>query len=342
MVAASLPLQECGKKRRNGKEVLHFCKGGAVAESWDDLRIFLAVARGETLSAAGRVLRMDPATVGRRVARLEGDMGLPLFVKSPQGYAPTEAGLRLLPHAEAAEQALSLASEAVRGRSEGLSGQVRIGAPDGCANFLLPQVCAALARDNPELEVQILALPRVVNLSRREADMAIAVSAPSGGRLMVQKISDYRLHLAASRAYLAGHPPLQSPEALRDHRLVGYIPDMIFDKELDYLDALGLRRVALASNSVSVQFQWLRQGAGLGIVHDFALPAAPDLRVVLREAVSLRRAFYLVRHEDDRRLERMNRVAAALVEGLRAELARLEALVDAAAGAGGSQTHPTA
>ncbi|MBN7786031.1 LysR family transcriptional regulator [Ponticoccus gilvus] len=305
-----------------------------MAESWDDLRIFLAVSRGETLSAAGRTLRMDPATVGRRVARLEQDMGLPLFVKSPQGYALTEGGARLVPHAEAAEQALSLASEAVRGRSEGLSGQIRIGAPDGCANFLLPKVCAEIAAQNPELEVQILALPRVVNLSRREADMAIAVSAPTAGRLVVQKITDYRLHLAASEAYLARNAPLHGVGDLRGHRMVGYIPDMIFDKELDYLDALGLRRVAFASNSVSVQFQWLRQGAGLGIVHDFALPSAPGLRPVLRDAVSLTRSFYLVRHEDDRRLDRMNRFATALLEGLRRELARLEAAVDAAATGG--------
>ncbi|MFZ7089825.1 LysR family transcriptional regulator [Primorskyibacter sp. 2E233] len=297
-----------------------------MSDSWDDLRIFLAVARGESLSAAGRLLRMDPATVGRRVARLEQSMGAALFVKSPQGYALSEAGARMLRHAEEAEQALSLASEAVRGGAEGLSGQIRIGAPDGCANFLLPQVCAAISAENPDLEVQIVALPRVVNLSRREADMAIAVSAPTAGRLAVQKITDYRLHLAASKQYLAQNTPIRAVSDLHDHRITGYIPDMIFDKELDYLGELGLTQVPLTSNSVSVQFNWIRQGAGVGIVHDFALPSAPDLRRILTDEVSLIRSFYLVRHVDDRRLERMNRFAMALVDGMRAELARLEAL----------------
>ncbi|WP_245853228.1 LysR family transcriptional regulator [Maliponia aquimaris] len=295
-------------------------------DNWDDLRVFLAVARDESLSAAGRRLRMDAATVGRRVARLEESLGAPLFAKSPQGYALTEAGTRLVTFAEEAEQAASQAAEALQGRAEGLSGQIRIGAPDGCANFLLPQVCAAIAEGNPDLDVQIVALPRVVNLSRREADMAIAVSPPSAGRLVVQKITDYRLHLAASADYLAGHPPIRGPQDLRGHRIVGYIPDMIFDKELDYLAELGLDRVPLASNSVAVQFHWLRQGAGLGIVHDFALPAAPGLRRVLPEVISLSRSFYLVRHADDRRLERQTRFAEALVSGMRGELARLEAL----------------
>lgn len=291
---------------------------------WDDLRVFLAVARGESLSAAGRVLRMDPATVGRRVARLEQGLGAPLFAKSPQGYALTEAGARLVDHAESAEQAALLATEAVKGRSEGLSGQVRIGAPDGCANYLLPQVCATIADQNPELEVQIVALPRVVNLSRREADMAIAVSPPTAGRLVVQKIADYRLHLAASDAYLASSAPIETLEDLRGHRIVGYIPDMIFDKELDYLADLGMNGVELASNSVAVQFQWIKGGAGLGIVHDFALPQAEGVKRLLVEEMELVRSFYLVRHADDRRLERMNRFAEALVVGMRAELARLE------------------
>ncbi|MCP5804413.1 LysR family transcriptional regulator, partial [Klebsiella pneumoniae] len=71
---------------------------------WDDLRVFLAVARLESLSSAGKLLRLDPATIGRRIARLEEGLSVRLFAKSPQGYALTEAGHRLLPHAERAEQ----------------------------------------------------------------------------------------------------------------------------------------------------------------------------------------------------------------------------------------------
>lgn len=174
---------------------------------WDDMRVFLALARGESLGRAGQVLRLDPATVGRRITRLEDGLGRRLFTRSHQGYALTEDGARLLPHAIEAETALIAASDAAQATGgTGLSGQIRIGAPDGCANYLLPQVVAAICAENPALEVQIIALPRVFNLSRREADMAIGVSAPEAGRLSVQKITQYQLHLAASRRYLAGHP----------------------------------------------------------------------------------------------------------------------------------------
>ncbi|MGH1424079.1 MAG: LysR family transcriptional regulator [Pseudooceanicola sp.] len=291
---------------------------------WDDLKTFLAVAREESLSGAGKRLKVDPATAGRRITRLEDDLGHSLFAKSPQGYAPTEAGQRLLRHAEMAEQAFLAAEEELRGQSGQLSGQIRLGAPDGVANFLLPQVCNEIVQNNPDLEVQIVALPRMFNLTRREADMAITVSPPTAGRLTVQKISDYKLHLAASRHYLRDAPPIEHPDDLKGHRMIGYIPDMIFDKELDYLNELGVEKVALASNSVVVQFNWIRQGGGLGVMHDFALASARGVRKVLAEEIALTRSFYLVRHADDARLERMNRFAEALNAGLKREIARLE------------------
>ena len=313
--------------------------------SWDDLRVFLAVARGESLSRAGRGLRLDPATVGRRVARLEEALGVGLFARSAQGYALTEAGQRLLPHAERTEEAVAAGLEAVLGGSAdgtGLTGAVRIGAPDGCANYLLPQVLAALADANPGLEVQVVALPRVVNLSKREADMAIAVSRPEAGRLTVQKITDYRLWLAASRAHLAAHGPVESRADLRGRRVVGYIPDMIFDRELDYLAEIGAEAVPLASNSVPVQLNWLRHGAGVGIVHAFALPFAPELRRLLPGEISLTRSFWLIRHASDARIRRLNRFAEALATGLRREVARLEGLAEGPPPPGGAPRHAEA
>ncbi|THH38350.1 LysR family transcriptional regulator [Aliishimia ponticola] len=296
--------------------------------NWDDLKLFLAVARTQSLSGGGKALRLDPATLSRRIARLETVLGRALFVKSPQGYVLTDAGEQLLPHAEAAEAAVQRVELAGAGSAgpEGLTGQIRIGAPDGVANFLLPQVCAAIGRENPNLDIQIVALPRVFNLSRREADMAISVSAPSTGRQTVQKITDYKLHLAAAPTYLHNAPPLLTRADLGRHRVVGYIPDMIFDKQLDYQSTLEQDRVALASNSVSVQTNWIRQGAGIGIAHDFALPVIGGIKRVLINEISLTRSFYLVRHSDDRKIARLNRFADRLLSGLRDEVNRLEAL----------------
>ncbi|MBM3604561.1 MAG: LysR family transcriptional regulator [Alphaproteobacteria bacterium] len=293
---------------------------------WDDLRIFLAVARTESLSGAGRRLALDASTVGRRIVRLEAAVGAALFLKTPQGYQLTAEGARLMPPAEAAEQAVAAAAEGVRSDA-GLTGQLRIGAPDGCANYLLPQVARDLCEAHPGLEIQIVALPRVVNLTRREADMAIAVSPPDTGRLVVQRLTDYHLHLAGHEDYLARHPPLKDLEDLKGHRMISYIPDMIFDRELDYLSATGVEVAQISSNSVAVQMQAVRAGAGLGIVHDFAIPFAPGVRRALTDRIALKRSFWLIRHADDRASRRLTLLAEALAQGLRAEVARLEGML---------------
>jgi DNA-binding transcriptional LysR family regulator len=297
-----------------------------MQQHWDDVRVFLAVARAASLSGAGKRLRIDPATVGRRIARLEQNMAAALFVKSPQGYVLTNAGQRLMERAEPVEAAMQAASDVLNTTSEELSGQIRLGAPDGCANYLLPQVCAAICADHPDLDIQIVALPRVFNLSKREADMAIGVSAPTANRLHVQKLTDYKLHLMAARPYLQAHPPIQTVRDLQDHRVIGYIPDMIFDTELDYLNDLGIKRVALASNSVSVQFNMVRQGGGIGVVHDFAMPSTRGLQKVLADQISLTRSFYLIRHKTDLQNARMKRFATLLAQGVADEVSRLEGL----------------
>ena len=296
--------------------------------NWDNFRLFLAIARARTLSGAAKLVRLDPATLSRRIARLEEELGQTLFAKTQQGYDLTQEGVRLMQTAETIEAALLRADEDAGSVLEqgALSGQIRIGAPDGCANFLLPQVCARIARENPDLDIQIVALPRLFNLSRREADLAITVSPPTAGRLVVQRICAYHLHLAAAPTYLQGRPPVLTLDDLHLHPTVGYIPDMIFDKELDYLSDARLSRVALASNSASVQLNWIRQGGGIGVAHDFALPVVGGVTRILTDKLSLERHFYLVRHADDARDRRVTRFATALLSGLRAEVSRLEAL----------------
>ena len=101
---------------------------------------------------------------------------------------------------------------------------------------------------------------------------------------------------------------------------------MIFYPELDFLTRLGVEKLALASNLVSVQLGMVRQGGGIGVTHDFIFPFAPNLRRVLVDELSITRSFYLIRHEGDARVERFARVAKALSRGIKEEVARLEAV----------------
>ncbi len=291
---------------------------------WDDLRVFLQVARNSRLVAAGKVLGMDPATVGRRVSALEAALGAKLFDRSPQGYELTEAGRNLVEHAQGMESIASVAREDVGGSSDRLSGVVRIGAPDGVSNYLLTEATAALGRDNPDLKIQIVALPQMFSLSRREADLAIAVSPPAAGRLKVRKVADYRLHLYGARQMVEALGPVERRADLEGTPCIGYISDMIFDKELDYAAVMGQERdPCLASNSLIVQLRWTLAGHGLCILPDFVAGEHPELVQVLPDRIDLTRSYYLVRHQDDDRIARVNRAAELVVDYLRTKLGAL-------------------
>jgi DNA-binding transcriptional LysR family regulator len=288
---------------------------------WDDLRVFLAVARQARLQNAGRALGLDPATVSRRIAALEEALATRVFDRSPQGYAITEAGRGLLVHAQAMESQASAAVEELGGQADRLSGTVRIGAPDGVCNYLLIGACDALSRDNPGLQVQVVALPRMFSLSKREADLAITVSPPTAGRLTVRKIADYRLHLYGRADLIAAVGQVRELDDLRELRGIGYISDMIFDRELDYYALLGREpEPSLTSNSLMVQLRWCLHGVGVCILPDFVAGAHAELVAVLPEDIRLTRAFYLVRHQDDARVARINRIAEVVVDWMRESL----------------------
>jgi DNA-binding transcriptional LysR family regulator len=169
--------------------------------------------------------------------------------------------------------------------------------------------------------VQAVALPRMFSLSKREADLAITVSPPSAGRLTVRKIADYQLRLYVRSDILAGLGPVRSIEDLRVLRGIGYISDMIFDKELDYYALLGRSSdPALTSNSLIMQLRWCLRGSGICILPDFVAREHAELAPVLEDDIRLTRAFYLVRHQDDARVARINRMAEVIVERMRAAL----------------------
>lgn len=277
---------------------------------WDDLRFFLAVARSGRLTTAARRLGADHATVSRRITSLEASLKAKLFERRPQGYGLTIHGEQLLAKAESMEtEALSIQSE-IGGADMALTGTVRIGAPDGFgAAFLAPRL-SKFAQAYPELEVQLVAMPRLLSLSKREADVAITLAPPKEGKIIARKLADYRLGLYASADYLAGAPPVNEPDDLFAHRIIGYIDDLIFAPELDYLDevARGLR-AQVQSSSVLAQMNAVVAGAGIGIIHHFMARDEPRLVPVLPASVSITRSFWLLVHAD---LKDVARVRAAV------------------------------
>jgi len=294
---------------------------------WDDLRFFLAVARVGRLTVAARRLGADHATVSRRITALEDALKAKLFERRPQGYALTEHGERLLSKAEAIEtQALAVSSE-IGGADLALSGTVRIGAPDGFGAMFLAPRTANLAEQYPDLEMQIVAMPRLLSLSKREADIAISLAPPKEGKIVARRLTDYKLGVFATQAYLDQHKPINEPDDLQDHTVIGYIDDLIFTPELDYLDEVSKgMRAKLQSSSLVAQMQAALAGAGVVILPYYVASSDSRLIQILPEKATFTRSYWLIVHADLKDIARIRATMDFLVREVKG--ARQEFLPD--------------
>ena len=290
--------------------------------NWDDLRIFLAVARSGQMLGAAKRLGVNHATVARRLTALEDSLNTRLVERGTTGCSLTEAGERLLPAAERMEAELLAASSGLSGTHPGISGTVRIGAPDGFGVTYLAPRLARLTRAHPGLTIQLVPMPRSFSLSRREADIAVTIERPEHGRLVAAKLVDYALGLYAATEYLARCGAPQTLADLSEHDLVGSVEDLIYSPALNYAADFTRNwtsRFEIAS--ALGQTEAVRAGAGIGILHAFIARNDANLRPVLPE-VQVKRAYWMVTHESSRPLRHI----AAVQDFLRACVAEDRAM----------------
>ncbi|MBW9073401.1 LysR family transcriptional regulator [Agrobacterium deltaense] len=282
--------------------------------NWDDVRLFLSVARSGQFLSAARKLGVNHATLSRRISALEAAIGTQLFLRSTNGCELTEEGRRLLAGAERMETEM-LNAQANLGRVDtAVAGTVRIGAPDGLGvSFLAPRLGRLTAR-YPDLKIQLVPVPRSFSLSQREADIAITIERPEQGRLMFSKLTDYSLGLYASADYLADYGTPDDVEALKRHRRIGYVEDLIFSPSLNFTGEI-MRDwdAAFEISSATGQTEAVRSGAGIGILHNYIAGQYPELLRIMPQ-LTISRSYWTAYHESARQLVRVRTVVDFLQE----------------------------
>lgn len=282
--------------------------------NWDDVRLFLSVARSGQFLSAARKLGVNHATLSRRISALEAAIGTQLFLRSTNGCELTEEGQRLLAGAERMETEM-LNAQANLGRVDtAVAGTVRIGAPDGLGvSFLAPRLGRLTAR-YPDLKIQLVPVPRSFSLSQREADIAITIERPEQGRLMFSKLTDYSLGLYASVDYLADYGTPDDVEALKRHRRIGYVEDLIFSPSLNFTGEI-MRDwdAAFEISSATGQTEAVRSGAGIGILHNYIAGQYPELLRIMPH-LTISRSYWTAYHESARQLVRVRTVVDFLQE----------------------------
>lgn len=281
--------------------------------SWSDLQFFLAVARAGQLSRAARTMQVDATTVARRLRRLERDIGQTLFEQTREGQVLTDVGERLLARVEAMESA-ALDLEALRSVDRAVSGSLRVSVSEGFGTWFIAHYLHEFLQRYPQVTVDLVASSGFLSPTKRETDLAVLLARPRSGPVQSSKLSDYTLRLYGARDYLDAHGVPETAAALGAHRLVGYVPELLYASELAYLGEINPELVATArSTSINAQYRLIASGAGLGVLPRFIGDTDPTLVPVLPEKV-IRRSFWIVTHRDTHQLRRIRAFRQWLIE----------------------------
>ena len=271
---------------------------------WEDVRLFLALAREGSARSAAEVLGISHSTMSRRADQLEDGLGTRLFDRDVSGYRLTAAGETLLAQAEKAEDALITAERQLQGRDAQLSGEIRVTMPDVIAIYLLIDDLAEFARRYPEIDLNILLSYDVYDISRREADIAIRFIG--GGRsppeeLVGRKLVTIRSCYYASPAYLEEHDPWAKDT---DARFIGWenaerYPWWVKESPFPHVPSYG------NLNNGVMQVEAAKAGMGIAVLPCYMGDGVEGLRRVPRTEPYENYDIWLLSHPDLRDAARL-------------------------------------
>lgn len=287
--------------------------------NWDWYRTFLAVLEEGSLSAAARSLGLTQPTAGRHVEALERHLGLPLFTRSQQGLMPTEAARRLQPQAKLMATTAASLLRMASGERDGVSGTVRISASDVVGVEVLPPILAALQADHPELTIELSLSDKIEDLLRREADIAVRMTAPKQEVLLVRTVGPVSLGMYARRDYLERCGMPESLGDLKRHRLIGFDRETAFIRAaMEALPLLSGFTFSFRADNNLAQLAAIRAGLGIGLCQVPLARRQPDLVRLFADDIELLLETHVVMHEDMKSARRCRVVFDALVQGLKA------------------------
>lgn len=289
----------------------------SVKFDWNRARAFLVTAEEGSLSAAARALGMAQPTLGRQVDALETELGVVLFERGGRGLTLTPSGLELLDHVRAMGDAAGRVSLSASGQAQSIEGSITITASEIYSAFLLPPIVARLRREQPGIEVEIVASNATIDLKRREADIAIRSFRPTQPDLIARKIGDDVARLYASVEYLAGLGDPKTADALSQADFIGFDTTGAM---LDGLNRLGLSLTrknfpVLTANHL-VHWELAKAGVGIGIVPESVGDAEPRVRRVLPDMQPMTFPIWLTTHRELNTSRRVRVVFDILAEEL--------------------------
>jgi DNA-binding transcriptional LysR family regulator len=262
---------------------------------WEDIRHFLAVAQSGTLSAAARNLKVDHATVSRRLAALEAALDVRLVDRLPRSCRLTAIGRQVLERATEMEAAAHGIARLAKAAHAPLVGRVALSAPPVLVTHLLAEQLAHFRVQYPDIRLSLSAQGQPVSLSRREADVAVRLVRPGEAGSVMRKIGTMQFGLYAHRSYAHLAVPERWQFIAFDHAFA----DMPQQRWL--LGIAGDRPVACELNHISEHLIAARAGVGVAGLPCFLGERDHDLIRIYQHVPPFARDIWLVVHRDLRR-----------------------------------------
>ena len=280
-------------------------RGAALV--WDDLRVFLAVARTGTLSGAAGQLRLGLATVSRRIERLEHGLERPLFLRQQSGYRLTEDGHSLRERAEEMEAAAQSLSARMRSTPE-VSGHVRLATAENLATELILPALPRLTERYPQLTLEIVTDIAPVNLHRRDADLALRMMRPERGHVTQQRLGVLGYGLYGAPGYLAHRQVAEDAGCHDRDRFITWAEAQAHLPAARWVESLLHGRApVLATTSLATQLAACIAGIGLAVLPHFL--ARPRGLVCLNADLGIDQSIWLITQSDLAQSRRVQAVA---------------------------------
>jgi len=288
---------------------------------WDRLRIFHAVAEAGSFTRAGEDLSMSQSSVSRQVGALEAELGVPLFHRHARGLVLTEQGEMLAETARQVAGKLSVVETNLTDTLERPSGPLRVTTTVGLgANWVTPRL-GEFVEAYPEIELELLLTDAELDLSMREADIAIRFHRPEQGHLVQRRLFTVHFHLYASPDYLSRHGTPHRLDDLANHKLVTYGQAPPHLRAINWLETAcigrGQGRPVLRIDNLNGLKHAAASGIGIVLLPDYVIGTTPNLARIPINAKLPELDTYLTYPEEQRSLKRMMVFRDFLVEKAR-------------------------
>ena len=284
---------------------------------WSLVRSFLAVLDAGSLLGAARRLNTSQPTLGRHVAELESQLGVPLFERTGRGLLPTPNALQVADAARAMETGALQLQRGLLGRQKDMAGTVRLTASQPVACVLLPPILAAMREALPDIQIELEVSNTVADLMRREADIALRMVRPEQASLVVRKVGHAPVGVFAAKSYLARRgTPLQPQDLLR-HDLIGGDRNAEILRGFQSVDSSVTQTVfALRTDDLIAQWQAVRFGLGIGFLTTYVVRNDPSIQRILPEMLLPDFPMWLAVHREIRSNRRIRAVFDFLADAL--------------------------